>query len=181
MQLSVNYQRPMNSIILVLKQKIIAAACIVAGFSLSLFVGVYPFVLFMLFLVFIDYNTGKMAARAVNAKLLKANDPQAVEPHMVITSSGKRRTIDKMIVYGTFIIGAEFFNLLFIPDFIFSLAFIPAKFQPFTYAASLIICSVEFLSFAENAEKITGNRELLPFVKSVFTKAKSKMQVNEEG
>lgn len=108
---------------------------------------IWAFIIGSFALVLIDYFTGKKAAR-------KRREP--------ITSIGMRRSIDKSLIYMSFIIAAH------IVDVVFSVPY-----DPLSYIAALAVARVEFFSIDENVRQLT-EVSIVDHIQDVFTFTKKK-------
>lgn len=109
--------------------------------ALELMMPIQKFLTFTIMLLFCDMITGIILARKQKIK---------------ITSSGFRRTINKMIVYFICILMGEGMRVVFMPM------------VPVTHVVAFTISITELKSIYENAEEYTG----VPFWKAIKDKLK---------
>ena len=169
--------QPMSKIfsLKALEAVLVSGLAIIAAF----FIPLLPFILFAILLVCADYWTGTTGAIAQNDRLIKANDPTAKHPDKVLHSKGMTKTIHKAVSYSMFIVLSELMWKLFVVEGLSFVGdttlFYVKELRLFTFLSSFYVCRVEYMSFVENVEKITGNRFILPFVKSFFKKFEDKL------
>ena len=173
-----NFFRPMNRILEYITMKKMQAAALSALATITAFFApLIPFLVLMLAMVYADYWIGKKAAIAENQKLIDMGHPDAKRADQVITSSGKRRTIDKAISYAVALILSEGFWQIFLYSLPLTemMREMALSIKVPTFWMAFVVCKVEYLSYLESSEKITGNREIVPLVKVLFKKAEDKM------
>jgi phage-related holin len=107
---------------------------------LSFLAPIWPFILCIILLVFLDMYTGIKKARRKNVPII---------------SRSMYRTIEKMLTYICLILGAELVNVIF---------YIPGN---LTYVVSLPIAMTELYSIMENTEAVSG-ANLIDRVKSLI-------------
>jgi phage-related holin len=95
----------------------------------SFLAPLWPFIVFMIFLICADLITGTKAARKRKEK---------------ITSGGFRRTVEKFVLYFLAILAAEGMTQVYLPA------------VPLAYMVSFTIALTEFKSVLENIESATG-------------------------
>lgn len=100
-----------------------------AGWMASFLTPLAPFLIFTAFLVVADLVTGIKAARRQRHK---------------ITSTGLKRTTEKLLVYFIAMLAAEGMSYVFMPQ------------MPVAYLVAFTIAVTEFKSILENVEVVTG-------------------------
>lgn len=167
-----DFLAPLKKILTVKKAHvaIFSAISIIADFFES--TGI--FFLTVVILVVFDYITGHWAAIEVNRRKIVKGCSDALDPDMVITSKGKKRTMIKLLAYMMTIFLIEWLSVVFLGRLISSVPFVVPEIQNFealTGLACLLIVDIELKSFGENLQKITGNERWIPFFKKYFSKA----------
>ena len=109
-----------------------AVISVVLAFGAAFFAPVWPFIAGMTFMIIVDQYTGRKAARARNEE---------------ISSSGKKRTVSKFLLYALAILGAESINWIFFKALPFPV--------PITYFVAFQIIWTEYTSIVENIRQIT--------------------------
>lgn len=104
----------------------------VLAFGAAFFAPVWPFIAGMTFMIIVDQYTGRKAARARNEE---------------ISSSGKKRTVQKFVLYALAILGAEAINWMFFKALPFPV--------PITYWVAFQIIWTEYTSIIENVRQVT--------------------------
>lgn len=104
-----------------------------AGFLFSFFMPVAGFIAGMTVFVVLDQFTGRKAARHRGEQ---------------IDSKGMRRTVSKILLYSSSMIGSHLMWYLFLKDSPFDLQLV--------YGTALQICATELVSINENVKEVTG-------------------------
>lgn len=107
----------------------------ILAFGAAFFAPIWPFIAGMTFMIIVDQYTGRKAARARNEQ---------------INSGGKKRTVQKFVLYGAAILGAQAINWIFFKNLPFPI--------PITYWVAFQIIWTEYTSIIENVHQVTKTK-----------------------